>query len=135
VSQLPAHQRASISFKLANASIVEVPIEEAAQLGSHLAMFGPDEEMQRSRLLAEKIATAASLAARDATAILYLTDSQRADVGAALQAMRDDRAKHCSSYRRYASPIQSRSVMTSDDGRRLLVTRSGNAGAQHLRPG
>jgi hypothetical protein len=31
--------------------------------------------MQRSRLLDEKIATAVSLAARDATAILYLTAS------------------------------------------------------------
>ena len=91
MSQLPARQRASISFKLANAAVVDVPIEEAAQLGLHLAVFGPDEEMQRSRLLAEKIATAVSLAARDATAILCLTDSQRTDLAAALQAMRDDR--------------------------------------------
>jgi hypothetical protein len=75
-----------------DAPVVEVPVGDAAQLGLHLAVFGSDEEMPRSRLLAEKIATAVSLAERDATAILHLTESQKGDVRVALDAMIDDRA-------------------------------------------
>src|SRR6516225_5888411 len=81
-----------VSFKVMDAPVVEVPVGDAAQLGLHLAVFGTDEEMPRSRLLAEKIATAVSLAERDAGAILHLTDSQKHDVSAALDAMIDDRA-------------------------------------------
>ncbi len=83
---------ASIGFKIMDAPVIQVPVGEAAQLGLHLAVFGTDEEMPRSRLLAEKIATAVSLAERGATAFLHLTESQRADVAAALEAMLDDRA-------------------------------------------
>ena len=75
-----------------DAPVVEVPVGDAAQLGLHLAVFGTDEEMPRSRLLAEKIATAVSLAERDANAILHLIDSQKQDVLVALDAMIDDRA-------------------------------------------
>ena len=82
----------SVSFKVMDAPVVEVPVGDAAQLGLHLAVFGTDEEMPRSRLLAEKIATAVSLAERDANAILHLTDSQKQDVLVALDAMIDDRA-------------------------------------------
>ena len=80
-----------VSFKVMDAPVVEVPVGDAAQLGLHLAVFGTDEEMPRSRLLAEKIATAVSLAER-ANAILHLTDSQKQDVLVALDAMIDDRA-------------------------------------------
>ena len=75
-----------------DAAAVEVPVGDAAQLGLHLAVFGSDAEMQRSRLLAEKIATAVSLAERDGAAILHLTESQQRDVSVALDAMIDDRA-------------------------------------------
>ena len=75
---------------------VDVPVGDAAQLGLHLAVFGSDQEMPRSRLLAEKIATAVSLAGRDDTAILHLTESQKADVSLALDAMIDDRAGNLS---------------------------------------
>ena len=81
-----------VSFKVMDAPVVEVPVGDAAQLGLHLAVFGTDEEMPRSRLLAEKIATAVSLAERDANAILHLIDSQKQDVLVALDAMIDDRA-------------------------------------------
>lgn len=86
----------SVSFKIMDAPAVEVPVGDAAQLGLHLAVFGSDEEMPRSRLLAEKIATAVSIAERDATAILHLTESQKHDVAAALDAMIDDRAGNLS---------------------------------------
>ena len=79
-----------------DAPVVELPVGDAAQLGLHLAVFGSDQEMPRSRLLAEKIATAVSLAERDATAILHLTESQKHDVSAALDAMIDDRAGNLS---------------------------------------
>jgi hypothetical protein len=82
----------TVSFKIIGAPVIELPVGDAAQLGLHLAVFGSDEEMPRSRLLAEKIATAVSLAERDATAILHLTESQKHDVSAALDAMIDDRA-------------------------------------------
>jgi hypothetical protein len=70
----------SVGFKIMDSPVVEVPAGDAAQLGLHLAVFGTDEEMPRSRLLAEKIATAVSLAERGATAFLHLTESQRADI-------------------------------------------------------
>jgi hypothetical protein len=81
-----------VSFKVMDLAAVEVPVGDAAQLGLHLAVFGSDEEMPRSRLLAEKIATAVSLAGRDGGAILHLTESQKHDVLVALDAMIDDRA-------------------------------------------
>jgi hypothetical protein len=83
---------ASVGFKIMDSPVVDVPCGDAAQLGLHLAVFGTDEEMPRSRLLAEKIATAVALAERDATSFLHLTESQRADVAVALNAMIDDRA-------------------------------------------
>jgi hypothetical protein len=87
---------ASVSFKIMDAPAMEVPVGDAAQLGLHLAVFGSDQEMPRSRLLAEKIATAVSLAARDETAIMHLAESQTRDVSAALDAMIDDRAGNLS---------------------------------------
>jgi hypothetical protein len=83
---------ASIGFKIMDAPVVDVPVGDAAQLGLHLAVFGSDREMPRSRLLAEKIATAVSLAERGDQAFLHFTESQRVDVGSALDAMIDDRA-------------------------------------------
>jgi hypothetical protein len=82
---------ASVGFKIMDAPAIDVPSGDAAQLGLHLAVFGADEEMPRARLLAEKIATAVSLAERGATAFLHMTESQRADVSLALDAMIDDR--------------------------------------------
>ena len=75
---------------------VKVPAGDAAQLGLHLAVFGSDDEMPRSRLLAEKIATAVSIAGRDGSAILHLTESQKNVVSTALDAMIDDRAGNLS---------------------------------------
>jgi hypothetical protein len=90
---------ASVSFKIMDSLAVEVPVGDAARLGLHLAVFGSDEELARWRLLAEKIATAVSLAERDGNAILHLTERQKRDVAAALDAMREDRggmlATHC----------------------------------------
>ncbi len=79
-----------------DAPAVDVPVGEAAQIGLHLAVFGTDGELPRSRLLAEKIATAVSLVARGEPAFLHLTESQRADVEVALDAMIDDRAGNLS---------------------------------------
>ena len=79
-----------------DAPAVELPIGDAAQLGLHLAVFGSDEEMPRSRLLAQKIATAVSIAGRDGAAILHLTESQKDVVSIALDAMIDDRAGNLS---------------------------------------
>ncbi len=75
-----------------DAPAVDVPTGDAAQLGLHLAVFGSVQEMSRSRLLAEKIATAVSLAELGEAAILHLTKSQKRDVRLALDAMIDDRA-------------------------------------------
>ena len=86
----------SVSFKIMDAPAVELPVGDAAQLGLHLAVFGSDEEMPRSRLLAEKIATAVSLAERGEAALLHLTESQKAEVAVALEAMIDDRAGNLS---------------------------------------
>jgi hypothetical protein len=86
----------TVSFKIMDAPAIELPVGDAAQLGLHLAVFGSDEEMPRSRLLAEKIATAVSLAERDGGAILHLTESQKNDVAVALNAMIDDRAGNLS---------------------------------------
>ena len=94
VSLLPSV--ASVSFKIMDAPAVDLPIGDAAQLGLHLAVFGSDEEMPRSRLLAEKIATAVSIAGRDGAAILHLTESQKDVVSIALDAMIDDRAGNLS---------------------------------------
>jgi hypothetical protein len=82
----------SVGFKVMDSPVVDVPTGDAAQLGLHLAIFGTDEEMPRSRLLAEKIATAVAFAERGATSFLHLTESQRADIELALDAMIDDRA-------------------------------------------
>ena len=86
----------AVSFEVSGAPAVAVPAGDAAQLGLHLAVFGPDEEMQRSRSLAEKIAVAISMAERGATARLLLTESQKADVSVALDAMIDDRTGNLS---------------------------------------
>jgi hypothetical protein len=80
-----------VSFKIMDALPVEVPVGDAAQLGLHLAVIGSGEELARGRLLAEKIATAVSLAERDGNAILHLTEGQKRDVAVALDAMLEDR--------------------------------------------
>jgi hypothetical protein len=82
----------SVSFKIMDAPAIDLSVGDAAQLGLHLAVFGSDEEMPRSRLLAEKIATAVSLAGRDGSAILHLAESQKHVISIALDAMIDDRA-------------------------------------------
>jgi hypothetical protein len=70
---------------------LSLPTGDAARLGLHLAVFGREEEMPRSRRLAEKIATGVSLAERGEVARLRLRDSQRRDLHAALDAMIDER--------------------------------------------
>jgi hypothetical protein len=70
---------------------VEVQVGDAAQLGLHLAVFRSDPDLARGRLLAEKIATAVSLAERDGNAILHLTEGQKRDVAVTLEAMLEDR--------------------------------------------
>jgi hypothetical protein len=82
-----------IAFKLTEAQTVVLDECEAAQLGLHLAVFGRDDEMPRSRLLAEKIATAIELAFQGEPALLQLSRLQREDIGAALDAMIDSRAE------------------------------------------
>jgi hypothetical protein len=82
-----------VSFKIVDAPPVEMPAGDAAQLGLHLAVFGSDQELARGRMLAEKIATAVSLAVRDGNAILHLTEGQKRDVGVALDAMLEDRGE------------------------------------------
>jgi hypothetical protein len=86
----------SVSFKIMDAPVLELPAGEAAQLGLHLAVFGSEEEMPRWRLLAEKIAVAVSQAERGDASILHLTESQRRDISLALDAMIDDRAGNLS---------------------------------------
>jgi hypothetical protein len=81
-----------IAFKLTEAHTLVVDEGEAAQLGLHLAVFGRDEEMPRSRLLAEKIATAIELAWQGEPALLQLSRLQRDDIHAALDSMIDSRA-------------------------------------------
>jgi hypothetical protein len=81
-----------IAFKLTETQTIVVDEGEAAQLGLHLAVFGRDEEMPRSRLLAEKIATAIELAFQGEPALLQLSRLQRDDIRAALDAMIDSRA-------------------------------------------
>jgi hypothetical protein len=76
-----------------DAPAVEVPVGDAAQLGLHLAVFGPEEGIARSRLLAEKIATAVSFAIRDGSAMLHLTESQKRDIAVALGSMYEDRGR------------------------------------------
>jgi hypothetical protein len=82
---------AEIEF-LIDDQLLRLPIEEAAQLGLHLAVFGPDDEMPRSRRMAEKIAVAIDLAAQGDHASLRLGGSQRAAVAAGVFAMLDSRA-------------------------------------------
>jgi hypothetical protein len=82
-----------IAFKLTETQTIVVDEGEAAQLGLHLAVFGRDEEMPRSRLLAEKIATAIELAFQGEPALLQLSRLQRADIRAALDAMIDSRGE------------------------------------------
>jgi hypothetical protein len=53
-----------ISFKIDERHTVPLEPGEAAQLGLHLAVFGRDEEMPRSRRLAEKIAHAIEIACK-----------------------------------------------------------------------
>jgi hypothetical protein len=71
--------------------VMPLEVGEAAQLGLHLAVFGRDEEMPRSRSLAEKLATAIELADTPDGEPLRLSLSQQAVVGAALDAMADTR--------------------------------------------
>jgi len=85
-----------VAFKVDEAHTVALEVGEAAQLGLHLAVFGRDEEMPRSRLLAEKIATAVELAWQREPALLQLSDFQRRDIRAALDAMVDSRGRDLS---------------------------------------
>jgi len=80
-----------VPFKVDEAHTVALEVGEAAQLGLHLALFGRDEEMPRSRLLAEKIATAIELARQREPTLLQLSDFHRRDIRAALDAMVDSR--------------------------------------------
>jgi hypothetical protein len=82
---------ASLSFKIMDRPAVDVPAGDAAQLGLQLAVFAREPAAARSRLLAEKIATAVALAERGERAFLHLTESQRRDLTLALDAMIDDR--------------------------------------------
>jgi hypothetical protein len=59
---------------------------------SHL-MLGSDEQLSRWLLVAEKIATAVSLARRDGGAILHLTEAQKREVAVALDAMVEGRGE------------------------------------------
>jgi hypothetical protein len=83
---------AEIEFRIDDQLLVRLPIAEAAQLGLHLAVFGPDDEMPRSRRMAEKIAVAIDLAAQGEPASLGLGASQRAAIAAGIFAMLDGRA-------------------------------------------
>jgi hypothetical protein len=80
-----------ISFKIDQRHTVPLEPGEAAQLGLHLAVFGRDEEMPRSRRLAEKIAHAIEIAWQGEPALLQLSDFERDDIRAALDAMVDSR--------------------------------------------
>ena len=83
---------AEIEFRIDDQLLVRLPIAEAAQLGLHLAVFGPDDEMPRSRRMAEKIAVAIDLAVQSEPASLRLGASQRAAIAAGVFAMLDSRA-------------------------------------------
>ena len=85
-----AYMARKLVFELADREL-SLPTGDAARLGLHLAVFGRDEEMPRARLLAEKIATGISLAERGEPARLQVSDSQRADLHIALDAMIDER--------------------------------------------
>ena len=58
-------------------AVIPLEIGEAAQLGLHLAVFGRDEEMPRSRSVAEKLATAIELAHQAEREPLRLSSSQQ----------------------------------------------------------
>jgi hypothetical protein len=83
---------AEIEFRIDDQFEVCLPIEESAQLGLHLAVFGPDDEMPRSRRLAEKIAVAIELAAQGEPASLRLGGSQREAIAGGVAGMLDSRA-------------------------------------------
>ena len=80
-----------VAVKVDQTHAIALEVGEAAQPGLHLAVFGRDEEMPRSRSLAEKIATAIELAWQREPALLQLSDFQRQDICAALDAMIDSR--------------------------------------------
>jgi len=83
---------AEIEFLVDDRLLVRMAIEDAAQLGLHLAVFGPDDEMPRSRRMAEKIAVAVDLAAQGEPASLRLAGSQREAIAGGVAAMLDSRA-------------------------------------------
>jgi hypothetical protein len=83
---------AEIEFRVDDRLVVRLLIEDAAQLGLHLAVFGPDDEMPRSRRMAEKIAVAIDLAAQGEPASLRLGGSQREAIAGGVTAMLDSRA-------------------------------------------
>jgi hypothetical protein len=82
---------AEIEFRVDDQLVVRLPLEDAAQLGLHLAVFGPDDEMPRSRRMAEKIAVAIDLAAQGEPASLRLGGSQREALAGGVAAMLDSR--------------------------------------------
>jgi hypothetical protein len=83
---------AEIEFRIDDQLLVRLPIDHAAQLGLHLAVFGPDDEMPRSRRMAENIAVAIDLAAQGEPASLRLGGSQRDAIAGGVSAMLDSRA-------------------------------------------
>jgi hypothetical protein len=83
---------AEIEFRVDDQLVVQLPIEDAAQLGLHLAVFGPDDEMPRSRRMAERIAVAIDLAAQGERTSLRLGGAQREAIAGGVAAMLDGRA-------------------------------------------
>jgi hypothetical protein len=91
-----------IAFKLTEAQTVALDECEGAQLGLHLAVFGRDDEMLRSRLLAEKIATAieTGLPGRACPVTAFETAARRYSC----RARRDDRQPRRALERTRATP-------------------------------
>ena len=85
-----------IEFRIDDQLLVCLPVADAAQLGLHLAVFGPDDEMPRSRRMAEKIAVAIDLACQGEPASLKLGGSQRDAIAGGVAAMLDARAGNVS---------------------------------------
>lgn len=87
---------ANVDFKVSHHQVVSIPAADAAQLGLHLAFFGPDSDTLDWRGVAAKIAVAVEIAEGGAPALLELTDTQRAVLREGLVAMLDARAGNIS---------------------------------------
>jgi hypothetical protein len=84
-----------IELRIDDQLYVHLPADDA-HLGLHLAVFGPDAEMPRSRRMAERIAVAIDLAAQGEPAQLRLSGSQRKVIAGGVAAMLDARAGNVS---------------------------------------